>query len=204
MAKNRLEELMSSLQVLQQELEQELDSLLAQKRADFQYTLDKGKVHFKRKIREFQRQKRMGLIRFFAESKLRHILSAPVIYSVILPLVFLDIFTTSYQHICFRLYGIPIVKRSDYLVFDRQNLDYLNIIEKLNCLYCGYGNGLIAYIREIIARTEQYWCPIKHARKILDRHHLTDQFLDYGDAESYHEKLFELRKALANIESKHV
>lgn len=49
-------------------------------------------------------------------------------------------------------------------------LSYLNAIEKLNCVYCGYGNGVIAYGREIIARTEQFWCPIKHASKAAGEH----------------------------------
>lgn len=29
-----------------------------------------------------------------------------------------------------------------YVVFDRRHLAYLNAIEKLNCAYCEYGNGV--------------------------------------------------------------
>lgn len=72
------------------------------------------------------------------------------------------------QHfICFPVDGIPKVKRDQYVIFDRQSLRYLNVIEKLNCTYCSYFNGLIVYVQEIAARTEQYWCPIKHARRIV-------------------------------------
>jgi hypothetical protein len=93
------------------------------------------------------------------------VLTAPVIYAVIVPLVLLDLFVTIYQRVCFPVYGIPKVNRGDYLIFDRHHLAYLNALEKLNCAYCSYANGLIAYVREIAGRTEQYWCPIKHARR---------------------------------------
>lgn len=58
-------------------------------------------------------------------------------------------------------------------------------LEKFNCIYCGYGNGLAAYAKEIIARTEQYWCPIKHATHVKDPHSRYHHFFEYGDAEGY-------------------
>jgi hypothetical protein len=85
------------------------------------------------------------------------------------------------------------VKRADYFVIDRHLLSYLNAIEKLNCVYCGYGNGVIAYAREITARTEQFWCPIKHARKAAGTHDRADKFLEYGDANAWRERLKLLR-----------
>lgn len=97
----------------------------------------------------------------------------------------LDIFVTLYQLICFRAYGISIVRRRDYIVLDRSQLAYLNWLEKFNCLFCSYANGVIGYVREISARTEQYWCPIKHARRIVGAHALYSSFADYGDAEAY-------------------
>ncbi len=99
-----------------------------------------------------------------------------------------------YQHTCFRLYGIPRVRRRDYVVIDRHQLAYLNVIEKLNCVYCGYANGVMAYVREIAARTEQYWCPIKHASHMLAPHNRVGRFADYGDAEAYRETLARLRR----------
>jgi hypothetical protein len=80
------------------------------------------------------------------------------------------------------------------LIIDRQQLAYLNIFQKINCIYCGYGNGLIEYVREIAARTEQYWCPIKHARRTPDPHHLVEKFVDYGDAEAFEARLEALQK----------
>jgi hypothetical protein len=43
----------------------------------------------------------------------------------------------------------------DYLAFDRHPLQYLNLIEKVNCEYCAHANGIFAYVAEIAARTEQ-------------------------------------------------
>jgi hypothetical protein len=88
------------------------------------------------------------------------------------------------------------VRRQDYFIFDRGHLAYLNAIEKLNCVYCSYANGLIAYVREIASRTEQYWCPIKHARRVIAAHDHYAAFLDYGDAEAYRRDLQALRQEL--------
>ncbi len=198
MAQTKLNEILARLQSLQDELETELETLLTEKREYFQYSFEKGKVHFKRQIRELQRKHKKGLLKYVIDAELKHIISVPFIYSIIFPIIFIDISVTLYQHICFRLYGIPRVSRSKYLIFDRQHLGYLNVLEKFNCLYCGYGNGVMAYVREIIARTEQYWCPIKHANRIIDAHRLTENYVDYGDASAYREKLAELRKAVAS------
>ena len=78
---------------------------------------------------------------------------------------------------------------------DRQHLAYLNIIEKFHCTYCAYGTGLIAYCTEIISRTEQYFCPIKDARKILGNQRYAG-FLKFGDAPDYKSRLEESRVAL--------
>jgi len=90
------------------------------------------------------------------------VLSAPVIWSLILPFVLLDLQASAYQAICFRIYGLSRVRRAEFFRFDRSGLPHLNPVERLNCAYCTYANGVIAYVREIAARTEQYWCPIRH------------------------------------------
>ncbi len=199
--KMKLDEILEQLRSTQQELEQELDKMLAEKRQQFQYSLRRGKVVFERGMQKWQRQHRTGIWQFLREARLTYILSAPVIYGMIVPLLILDLSISLYQHICFRIYGIPLVRRADYLVIDRQHLAYLNAIEKLNCVYCGYGNGLVEFIREVIARTEQYWCPIKHAQRTLDEHKRTQKFFDYGDAEAWRNKLEELRKSLEEEKS---
>ena len=123
---------------------------------------------------------------------------------MLLPMLLLDAFVSVYQWVCFPLCGIPRVQRSDFWVFDRSHLAYLNGLEKINCAYCAYGNGLIAYCREVFGLTEQYWCPIKHSRRILQAHPHYQGFVDYGDAENYHSELTRLRAELKAMHTQSV
>jgi hypothetical protein len=116
-------------------------------------------------------------------SQIRHIISMPFIYSMIIPAVILDIFLFIFQNVCFRLYWIPLVKRSEFISTERKYLDYLNWIQKINCLYCSYVNWIFSFAVEIWGRTEKYWCPIKHAKKNNTFHNWQDHFADYWDAE---------------------
>ena len=177
-------------------LEKQLEDELDKKQKEFRYKLKGKKVEFEQDILDAHRKLKITIARWLLSSGLRNIISSPFIYSMIFPIAFFDLTITFYQHICFRLYGIRRVKRSDYIVLDRHQLAYLNGIEKLNCIYCGYGNGVVAYTREVIARTEQYWCPIKHARKARGNHRRYNKFADFGDADKYHEQLIKLRDDL--------
>ncbi len=193
MKRPSIDDLLARFQSLQQELEQEMDQLLAERRRQFHYSLKKGRVRFERGIRRLQRQQRVGLWSYLRHARLSHMLSAPIIYAVALPMVLLDLGVTLYQQICFRIYGIPLVRRRDYFLIDRHKLAYLNLIERFNCYYCAYGNGLMEYAREITARTEKYWCPIKHARRSPDPHRYQSEFVDFGDAEAYRKRFQTIR-----------
>lgn len=181
-------------------LEDELEEAVKTHQEDFLYRVEGARVRFEEAARQAHQRLRVGIFRWLGESELRNIASAPVIYLMIVPLVVLDIFVCFYQFVCFPLYRIPKVKRSQFIVIDRQLLEYLNAFEKLNCVYCGYANGLIGYLREIVARTELYWCPIKHARKILDPHRRYARFADFGQGEDYPEYQRAMREALAAID----
>jgi len=148
-----------------------------------------------------ERQHLQRLLNYLKKASIKNILSTPVIWAVIIPTLLLDIGVSLYQTICFPIYGIPKVKRADYLIFDRQHLNYLNIIEKINCAYCSYFNGIISYTQEIAARTEQYWCPIKHARHISTLHSRYQHFLSYGDAKSYRQNKENVRKQFDDIKN---
>ena len=129
------------------------------------------------------------------------ILTSPIIYLGWIPFILMDLFVTLFQAICFPVYRIPKVRRSDYLIFDREGLPYLNAIEKFNCFYCSYGNGIAAYTREVAARTEQYWCPIKHARRIRSAHGRYPSFFDHGDAEAFAQGLNRLRRQYGDCDT---
>lgn len=178
-------------------LEQELEQLLQKQQAHIRYRIEGTKVKFEQSVREGHARLKTGLLRWLGQSRPRNLLSAPFIYAMIVPFAVLDLALLVYQAVCFRLYGIDRVPRARYIVVDRRHLSYLNGMEKLNCAYCGYANGLLAYAREIAARTEQYWCPIKHARKVLDPHRRYARFADYGVADGYHAHLDKMRGRLA-------
>ncbi|PKO43822.1 MAG: hypothetical protein CVU31_13045 [Betaproteobacteria bacterium HGW-Betaproteobacteria-4] len=181
-----IDELLAKIRALQDELEDE-----------YRQTRDEWLQKKIELAEEFQRQQRRyktGLFRFLLRTRLLVALTAPLIYLGWIPFLLMDLFVTVYQAICFPVYRIPKVRRSEYLVFDRQDLPYLNIIEKFNCFYCSYGNGVAAYVREVAARTEQYWCPIKHARRVKAAHELYPNFYDFGDAEAYRQGLNRLRQ----------
>lgn len=180
-------------------LEEELETEIAERRAELRYTIHERKVRFEQEVRRRHRDLRTRLSRYVLGARPLFVLTAPLIYSVVIPLLLLDLFASVYQAICFRVYGIPRVDRRRYIVFDRRQLAYLNALEKLNCEYCSYANGLVAYVREIAARTEQFWCPIKHAIRVRGTHERYRRFLEYGDAKAYRDELEELRRALREI-----
>jgi len=192
-AQQRIDELLERMRAARDELEVEIERVMEEQRAQFNYSLRRGRVFFDRNVSRLHRRARKGSLRYLLDAPWPIVLSAPVIYGMVIPLAFLDLTITVYQHLCFRVYGIPRVRRGDYIVIDRHRLPYLNTVQKLNCVYCGYGNGLIAYAREVIARTEQFWCPIKHALRSRDAHARTAKFLEYGDAQAWKTQLQAVR-----------
>lgn len=147
-------------------------------------------------LRLHHRHYREGLWRYALGGSLATALASPLTYSLVLPLALLDLWVSLYQAVCFRAWGIAGVRRRDFFAIDRHRLSYLNGLEKLNCLYCSYANGLLAYVREVAGRTEQYWCPIRHARRIRGSHAHYDDFVTYGDAAGYRAGIRPLRDRL--------
>ncbi len=188
----RVQEILNQIR----ELEDELKNNLQEQEAKLSYQIEGSRIRFDKAVKSAHKRVKTGLFTWLRNSRPQSIFSAPFVYGMIFPIALFDLSLTVYQMICFRLYDIPRVVRSDYIVIDRHHLAYLNVFEKLNCIYCGCGNGVISYAREITSRTEQYWCPIKHARKVLDAHTRYESFLDYGDATAYPVKLIGFRAAL--------
>jgi hypothetical protein len=184
-----LEELLARMRTLEEQLEQEY----SQHREEFARRRAAMAEHFL----ELQRRQKVGLWPYLRQSRWPVLLSAPLVYSGWVVFALLDAFVSLYQAVCFPIYGIPKVGRADYLVFDRADLPYLNVVEKFNCFYCSYGNGVAAYAREVSARTEQYWCPIKHARRLRDAHPRYPQFFEHGDAEAFRSGMERLRQMLS-------
>lgn len=182
--KESLQEILAKIESLQESLSEKYDELAKK----YGYALEKRKIQFQEAFRRENRKEKISTWKYLASKNLRFILSIPFIYGMIIPALFLDICATLYQHTAFRLYRIPRVKRADYIVFERRYLDYLNWLERINCLYCSYVNGLFAYCVEIAARTERFWCPIKAASKPRFTHGWYQEFADYGSAKEWKEK----------------
>lgn len=177
-------------------LEEELGNALREQESSLLFQIKGKHVEFEHSIKETHRRLKSGFFHWLLTYRPQNLITGPIIYSMIIPLVVLDLFVSFYQATCFPIYRVAKVRRGDYIVFDRQHLEYLNFIEKFHCTYCAYGAGLIAYVGEIVARTEEYFCPIKHARKLLGAHRRYARFLDYGDAADYEARLEAFRVGL--------
>lgn len=195
----KVRDLMTEIKRLETEL---LDEIQKQEK-HFLYKTENEKVIFDKETRQTHKAQATNVWVYLSEAPLLNILTFPIIWACIIPALFLDAVVSFYQWVCFPVYDINKVKRSDYIVIDRHQLRYLNAIERLNCIYCGYFNGLLGYVQEIAARTEQYWCPIKHARKLATMHHHYPQFLEYGDYQGYQQELERIRQQLREHDIAH-
>lgn len=168
-------------------LQEEMQQAANEKAAKFRYSYKRRKVIFKAEAIKWQRSFKINLWRYVSGAGILTVLTVPLVYGLLVPFVLLDLAVFAYQAICFPVYGIGKVRRRDYIVIDRQHLAYLNSVQKLNCIYCGYCNGLLALVSEVAARTEAYWCPVKHAGRLAAYHDHYWSFSEYGDAEHFQE-----------------
>ena len=181
-------------------LENDLRTAVHEQESKMFFQIKGKRVEFESSVKAAHLKLKKNFFRWLVTDRPQNLITGPIIYAMIFPLMMLDICVSFYQWACFPIYGITRVRRADYIVFDRRHLGYLNFIEKFHCTYCEYGNGLMSYMAEILARTEEYFCPIKHAHKILGTHARYNRFLDYGDAADYEAKLEEYRVALGKLE----
>ena len=180
-------------------LEDELRTAVHDQESRMFFQIKGKRIEFERSVAQAHKKLKKNFLRWLVADRPQNLITGPIIYAMVLPLLMLDACVTFYQWACFPIYGVSKVRRRDYLVFDRRQLGYLNFIEKFHCTYCEYGTGLMAYMSEILARTEQYFCPIKHAHKVLGTHARYNRFLDYGEADAYEAKLEAFRVALGSV-----
>ena len=187
---DKIKEMIEEIEAMKVKLGEEI----AQQEKDISYEIQNGYVRFEKDVLDKQKENMKNLLAWFREIPLLHLLASPLVYGMVIPAIFFDIILFIYQQVIFRIFKFKFIKRSDYIRFDRQYLGYLNSIEKLNCMYCAYFNGLMHYASAITSRTELYFCPIKHAKKVAYKHEYYDAFFVYGDENDYQQKLEELRK----------
>jgi hypothetical protein len=191
-----MNERISNLLAQMAALEDELRSALHTQESSIFFQIKGKRVEFEKSVKTAHRKLKKNVFRWLVTNRPQNLITGPIIYGMVLPMLLMDLLVTLFQWTCFPIYGITKVRRSDYIVFDRHHLGYLNVIEKFHCTYCEYGNGLMGYMVEILARTEEYFCPIKHAHKVLGSHARYKHFLSYGDAEDYEKKLEAYRVGL--------
>jgi len=196
-----MDEKLNRLLLRIQQLEHELLDEIQKKGQEFGYKFDGSRIRFATAIADRHLKLAKSLGNYLRNAKLLNIISAPIIWFCLVPLLFLHLVVGVYQFICFPIYGIPKVRRQDYIIMDRGRLLYLNAMERINCRYCAYANGLLAYVQEIVGRTEQYWCPIKHAAHLKTRHSRYQHFFEYGDAETFRKQLEEVRRDFDDLKT---
>ena len=180
-------------------LEDEMRTVLQSQETKMFFEIKGRRIEFEKAVRQTHRKLKKNFFRWLVTNRPQNLITGPIIYGMALPLALFDFFVTLYQATCFPVYGIAKVRRGEYIVFDRHQLGYLNFIERFHCEYCAYANGLVAYATEILGRTEQYFCPIKHARKILGVHGRYAEFMAYGDSADFHVRLEQYRVASGKI-----
>ena len=191
-----MNEKISQLMAKMATIEDELLTAIHEQESKMFFEINGKRVEFESSVRAAHKKLKTNFFRWLVTNRPQNLITGPVIYAMIVPLMLLDVCVSFYQWVCFPVYGVTKVKRADYIVFDRHQLHYLNFIEKFHCTYCEYGNGLMGYMAEILARTEEYFCPIKHAHKVLGTHARYRRFLNYGDAADYAGKLEAYRVGL--------
>lgn len=192
---SRLDSLLDQIRQLEKEVAHEVQT----KEAEFCYQIHERRVEFTAAAKAEHQKLRLSIHRYLTSSSFLVVLTGPLIWLCLIPLLFLDVLGSIYQAVCFPIYGIPKVRRREYMAFDRHHLAYLNFFEKLNCEYCAYANGLLAYLTEMAARTEQHWCPIKHAGCVKCAHSRYKKFVDFGDAKAYRQHVEEIRNAYQDL-----
>ena len=114
-----------------------------------------------------------------------NIITGPLIYGMLVPLVFLDLSVWVYQYVCFPVYKLPRIVRAPFNAFDRQELRYLDWVSKAHCSYCAYAMGVAAFSSAVIQATEAYFCPIKHQHKLAVVKASAVPYVEYEEPEGF-------------------
>ena len=74
-------------------------------------------------VREPHKRLKTGFFSWRTTNRPQNLVTGPIIYGMIVPLVLLDLFVSIYQATCFPIYKLAKMRRGDYLVFDRHKLE---------------------------------------------------------------------------------
>ena len=89
------------------EAEEDLTREVEEQQRRWHFRLHRGRVWFDQEVRHAHERFRQSIPAFLGEASLPILLTAPITYSLILPLLLLDIWATLYQWVCFPFTGSP-------------------------------------------------------------------------------------------------
>lgn len=95
------------------DIELEVQNEIEKKEKLFGYQIKKGKAHFTAKVRAQHKLLATTLYKYLRHSKLFSVLTAPVIWFCVIPVLLMHLVAKVYQSICFPIYGIPKVNPKD-------------------------------------------------------------------------------------------
>ena len=107
------------------QLEKELEGEIKKKNQEIIKNYQRRKIRLETSIRKQQEKHRGSWAKYAFGPRLLSFLVSLVIYFMVIPMEFYDLCLFIYQHITFRVYRVPIVKRADYFIIDRHHLGYL-------------------------------------------------------------------------------
>ncbi len=113
----RATQIADEIRTLEQELRQEIQRI----RID-SFEITEKAIHFKDEVVIRHRTQALSVLTYLRRAKMKHIVCLPIIWSCLLPAIVMDALVSLYQMLCFLLFGVLKVKRSDHVVFDRRNL----------------------------------------------------------------------------------
>jgi len=87
---SRTDDLLERIAALERELEAELNRA----RAQWRYRIESGRVRFEREVRVAHRRLKQSIPYFLRESSLLSMATAPIIYSMVVPIALLDLWIT--------------------------------------------------------------------------------------------------------------
>ena len=71
---------------------------------------------FEGSVKMAHRKLKNNFFRWLVTNRPQNLITGPIIYGMVLPLMMLDFFVSFYQFTCFPIYGITKVRRGDYIL----------------------------------------------------------------------------------------
>jgi hypothetical protein len=99
---DRIQQLMSQIKAL----EDDLQIALNEQPSNMFFQLKGKRVEFEQSIKETHLKLKTNFFRWLVTNRPQNLITGPIIYSMIIPLVITDVFISFYQLTCFPIYGI--------------------------------------------------------------------------------------------------